>query len=252
MNSIQNKGGNTPYSDDLDHIRDVYQQLDADEPPDLLDQAILNSAHRAVEKKPHWMKFGWLHGLTTTAVFILAFSIILNQRESETLNQEMMNGFETRGNVTNDLSVERRAKISNLNELSLELKEETRQQVAPAKSLRTMQAQQSRPSPSLADESDIVVNEILPEKRASDETTPGENISVTARRNQTPQTAAMEQAVDDTTLKTTAGQQVEQTAEQQLLAIIKLKHDGDSNWIKALELFKTTYPDYPLPSELKN
>ena len=77
MNSIQNKGGNTPYSDDLDHIRDVYQQLDADEPPDLLDQAILNSAHRAVEKKPHWMKFGWLHGLTTTAVFILAFSWIV-------------------------------------------------------------------------------------------------------------------------------------------------------------------------------
>ena len=82
MNSIHNKGENDQsLNDGLDKLSLQYRDLGHEEPPELLDQAILNSAHREVEKKPHWMKFGWLHGLTTAAVFVLAFSIILDQRE---------------------------------------------------------------------------------------------------------------------------------------------------------------------------
>ena len=76
MNSIHNNGENdSSLNDDLVKLGHGYGQLQQDEPPELLDQAILNSAHRALEKKPHWMKFGWLHGLTTAAVFVLAFSL---------------------------------------------------------------------------------------------------------------------------------------------------------------------------------
>ena len=83
MNSTHNNGENDKsLSEGLDKLSREYGLLEQDEPPELLDQAILNSARRAVEKKPHWMKFGWLHGLTTAAVFVLAFSIILNQREN--------------------------------------------------------------------------------------------------------------------------------------------------------------------------
>jgi len=39
--------------------------------------------------------------------------------------------------------------------------------------------------------------------------------------------------------------------EQDLLAIIRLKQSGDAAWKSALERFKRTYPDYPLPAELK-
>jgi hypothetical protein len=38
--------------------------------------------------------------------------------------------------------------------------------------------------------------------------------------------------------------------EQRLLAIIKLKQSGNESWKTELELFKESYPDYPLPEEL--
>ena len=82
MNTIHNNGENDKsLKDGLEKLGRVYDRLPNDEPPALLDQAVLNSAHRAVEKKPHWMKFGWLHGLSTAAVEVLALSIIINQRE---------------------------------------------------------------------------------------------------------------------------------------------------------------------------
>ena len=78
MNSNHKNGdNNTPFEDDLGKVSQVYGQMPAEEPPELLDQAILNKAHRAVEKQSHWMQFGWLHGLTTAAVVVLAVSIIL-------------------------------------------------------------------------------------------------------------------------------------------------------------------------------
>ena len=74
MNTIHNNGENDKsLNEDLHRLGKAYGQLPHDQPPQLLDQAILNSAHRAVENKPHWMKFGWLHGLTTAAVFVLAY-----------------------------------------------------------------------------------------------------------------------------------------------------------------------------------
>jgi len=72
MTNIQKNGNDDQaLNEGLDKIGHEYGQLPADEPPRLLDQAILNSAHRAVEQKPHWMKFGWVHGLTTAAVMVL-------------------------------------------------------------------------------------------------------------------------------------------------------------------------------------
>ena len=82
MNTIHNNGENDKSLDDgMGKLSHAYGQLQHEEPPELLDQAILNSAHRAVEKRPHWMQFGWLHGLTTAAVFVLALSLIFNTRE---------------------------------------------------------------------------------------------------------------------------------------------------------------------------
>ena len=78
MNSHHKNGEkDTSLKDGLDKLGQAYGRLDHETPPDLLDQAILNRAHRAVEKKPRWMQFGWLHGLTTAAVFVLAFSILV-------------------------------------------------------------------------------------------------------------------------------------------------------------------------------
>ena len=82
MNTHKTHGDNDSTLDKgLDELGRAYSKLEKDTPPDLLDQAILNRAHREVEKKTGWTQFGWLHGLTTAAVIVLAFSIVLQQRE---------------------------------------------------------------------------------------------------------------------------------------------------------------------------
>jgi len=84
MNSMHSNGEqDRSLHETLDKLGQSYAQLDRDEPPELLDMAILNSAHRAVEKKPQRLKFGWLHGLTTAAVFVLALTLIVHQRENQ-------------------------------------------------------------------------------------------------------------------------------------------------------------------------
>ena len=88
MNSHHNNGENDrSLNETLGKLGQSYAKLGQDEPPELVDMAILNSAHRALEKKPHWMKFGWLHGLTTAAVFVLALSVVIHQRESQPVNE---------------------------------------------------------------------------------------------------------------------------------------------------------------------
>ena len=52
MSNTHNNGNNDK---NLERLGQAYERLQQEEPPDLLDQAGLNSAHRAVENKPHWM-----------------------------------------------------------------------------------------------------------------------------------------------------------------------------------------------------
>ena len=222
MNSIHNNGGNDKsLSEGLDKLSHKYGLLEQDEPPELLDQAILNSAHRAVEKKPHWMKFGWLHGLTTTAVFVLAFSIILNQRESVPVPDHEIgrSNYETvrlqRQKVAkkqSDTQFEESPK-----EISFEREEKS------DSSLDMLQSSPVAAAPASA------ALENAPEERA-------EQPLLEAQRSLYVR--------DDTRVKTNS------ELEQILQTIIKLKQSGNESWKTELELFKANYPDYPLPEEL--
>lgn len=230
MNSIHNNGENDKsLNDDLDKLSGVYGQLEHDEPPELLDQAILNSAHRAVEKKPHWMKFGWLHGLTTAAVFVLAFSIILNQREPVPVFENGM-----RSNESVRVQREKAAKKQSTGELKSEDRRmdmkvisENRQEL-----LRSMPARELMLEEELMDEVDAMVA--------------------------SPQTATVAKEAFSATVAEPAAfaekarARTDSEAEQRLLEIIKLKQNGNERWETELELFREAYPDYPLPDELTN
>lgn len=230
MNSIHNNGENDKsLNDDLDKLSGVYGQLEHDEPPELLDQAILNSAHRAVEKKPHWMKFGWLHGLTTAAVFVLAFSIILNQREPVPVFENGM-----RSNESVRVQREKAAKKQSTGELKSEDRRmdmkvisENRQEL-----LRSMPARELMLEEELMDEVDAMVA--------------------------SPQTATVAKEAFSATVAEPAANaekaraRTDSEAEQRLLEIIKLKQNGNERWETELELFREAYPDYPLPDELTN
>ena len=68
---------------DAARVRDGYAELAQTEPPDLLDQAILNRARQAVEQQPSrrpW-GFGWVHALSTLGLLVLSLGIFQQLRE---------------------------------------------------------------------------------------------------------------------------------------------------------------------------
>ena len=275
MNSHHNSGGkSTSLNDDLDKLGQAYRLSGQETPPDLLDQAILNRAHRAVEEKPHWTQFGWLHGLTTAAVFVLAFGIIMNQREPVTsFEKDMMGG---KNEYSRSEEVVKKQSVDKLRVLhkESEAKSDDLQntfQGAPAAATPEVSAMEVAPKgrtgqiipeipysarlqESLSEETEGVdadsstlemMDEGLRQGEADlNASHPQKNVA----SEQILPVAITEPAASDVR----AQDQAQSEAERKLAAIIKLKQAGDESWKQELELFQDQYPDFPLPDEFKN
>lgn len=273
MNSIHNNGENDKsLHDDLDNLGHAYGKLEHDEPPDLLDQAILNRAHRAVEKKPHWMKFGWLHGLTTAAVFVLAFTIIVNQQEP---SPDYENGM-----MSNEPELYQRQNAAKkesamaADELRQEMKIKSDDQRDALRRQRTVAVPEILPVPSTAgnravpveaekqsasyalgnltgksqrEDKDIAPPEILQEEILLEESDAMVASPLVSEMSDLAQPASIAEAE---LMEAKARGKTDLSADERLLAIIKLRQAGDISWKSELELFKENYPDYPVPDEL--
>jgi len=274
MNSIHNSGENdTSMDEGLDKLGQAYGRLGHEEPPELLDQAVLNSAHRAVESKPHWMQFGWLHGLTTAAVFVLAFSIILNQREPvPDFEDGMIN------NEPTNLQLEKEAAgqtVNQLGESGLEkkIKSDDRQDMlrsspvaAPESSAIEVSSEEQVAQPVSQASRSMYAQDKLAEKReqADQDTATAELMQEEVLLDEADSVADSPQAgvISKMALPAAVSEPIEgdvkdrarleSEAEQQLQAIILLKQSGDEAWRSELESFVQTYPDYKLPDELKD
>ena len=276
MNNRPNNGeNNQALSDDLDRLGDAYRQLPHEEPPELLDQAVLNSAHRAVDKKSHWMQFGWLHGLTTTAVFVLALSLIFNQREQVPDFEDGMKVNESIG-LQRERAVKKQSRDVQTDDLRMEMKEENEKRQDVFQSAPVPAASQIGAVKTLADDQpaepaagarvSTYVSEGLKAKRdsADKDVTANESVAEEVFVDEadfiadTPEVENIDRPSRPATIAASiaseAGAQADNISEieQKLLAIIKLKQSGDEAWITELALFKQNYPDYPLPDELSN
>ena len=79
------------WEQDLEMIRSELPDLDSIEPPNLLDQSVLNSARRelaASRRKP----IRWIGAFATAAVMVLAISIVV-QQDQKTPEPDIGNGF---------------------------------------------------------------------------------------------------------------------------------------------------------------
>ncbi|MGB5487195.1 MAG: hypothetical protein WBN06_07385 [Lysobacterales bacterium] len=290
MNTIHNNGENDKALDDgLDKLSDAYGQLQHEEPPELLDQAILNSAHRAVKNRPHWMQFGWLHGLTTAAVFVLALSLIFNTREpvpeyehgirleeasglqrekaagtqspdvqSDDPGIEMKEENETRQDVFQSAPVSAAAQSGPVdvtvgNQAAKPAAADQRSRYVPEK-VRAQTAREAglgldRQAKTDSADKDAPVNEPV-----SGEVLLDEAVSIA----ETPELDALSKQSRPATAAITpvseleAPTEVDPEIEQRLLEIINLKKSGDETWSRQLELFMEDHPDYPIPEELLN
>ena len=276
MNTIHNNGENDKsLNDGIEKLGRAYDQLPNEEPPELLDQAILSSAHRAVEKKPHWMKFGWLHGLTTAAVVVLALSIIINQREQvpgfdDAIRVEVPTG------PVREKAGKKRTGVDQVKDLSMELKEEDpgRQLIAPnapvataadnealevsagdqppeyeSRVRRSMTAQDSAAAKTDRVDADKVISDMPLEEPMMDEAVLPVDAAEYQIMSKQPQPATIGAMQPEGAVLPV---QTDAEIEEQLLSIIKLKQSGDKAWISKLEKFRQTYPDYPLPEALSD
>lgn len=276
MSNRPNNGENDlSLRDDLDRLGKAYGQLQREEPPELLDQAILNSAHRAVEKKPGWMQFGWLHGLTTAAVFVLALSLLFHQREQVPVYEDGVKLDDAMG-LQREKAVKARSLDTMAGDLRMELKKESEK---PADVLQETKVPTPRPDREIeADAGDQApepastprvnayvsegpqattdsgdkdakadepaVEKLLVDDPGSAADTP--EAAEISRQFRPAATAPAPVAEDEAPLEEV------DDIEQQLLAIIKMKSAGDETWRAELDVFIQKYPGYPLPDELTN
>jgi len=275
MNTIHNNGENdNALNDGLDKVGQAYGRLPHEEPPELLDQAILNSAHRAVEKKPHWMKFSWLHGLTTTAVFVLALSLIFNQREQVPDFDDRMRASESVGIERENAARKQSRDIQG--DLRMELKEENEARqdvlksapvsaVSPGEALEIAVGEQAMEPASAGQRSRYAQDSLKAKKDGADNDASGhapvleESVMDEADlMADTPESEAITGELRPAAVAAPAAREIDAFVEVdseldlKLLVIISLKQSGDEAWITELEKFKQDYPDYPLPEALSD
>lgn len=281
MNTIHNNGENDKtLNDGLEELGQTYAHLEQDEPPELLDQAILSSAHRAVEKKSGWKQFGWMHGLATAAVFVLAFTIILDQRElapefkTPGLKNDVLRNAPSRAKGERALNKQSVDKIGKSN-VEMQAREESQQ-----KSIMEAEALPAPPAAaalelSVADQkaqlSPVELHRLRSQSAALEKNKHADKDGITANYLQeevmmdeadvlteappldAPTIQVMPAAVAkhaSSTMKVSG--RMDSAIEQELQAIIELKQSGNETWVTELEAFVEHYPDYPLPDELKH
>ena len=267
MNSIHNNGPDDKLlNDELEKLGQDYQHHSSEEPPELLDQAILNSAHRAVENTDHWLDFGWVHGLTTAAVVVLALSIIMTQRQptgledngltpvdSPSLGRSLESESEMSGKM-------REQSVSELNYMTKESKQELRKDASSVSSDTMLQTVPAASAPAVqagVRAEPEVARKARDEIRAKKSVPPEK---VLLEEDIMPMNAPAEAEADERQIDANkldadrihAERSRSITAEEQLQAILLMKLEGDDKWEAELKTFIEDYPDYPLPDELKH
>lgn len=74
------KPGKDPdFERDFEDLQSAWNEMEAVEPPELLDRAVLNTARRDLEKPSRKRPLRWLGGFATATVMVLAVSLVLLQ-----------------------------------------------------------------------------------------------------------------------------------------------------------------------------
>lgn len=276
MNSMHSNGEqDRSLHETLEKLGRSYAQLDRDEPPELLDMAILNSAQRAVEKKPQRLKFGWLQGLTTAAVFVLALSLIVHQRENQPAVDDTIQFDKLERSRQAEPAKKQSAADQSLQTLqvSKESAFDRMDQPAPDAAAPVVPSREQAPGEALREYGSSVPDD--PGQKSDAVMTDGDQLIQTTTIEETihaekDDTAASTPADLSAKLKPLNGMQesvvagapqtlepearsnTDKQAEEQLRAIIRMQQVGDERWKAELEVFIKSHPDYPLPDELKN
>ena len=227
----------------LNELSREYRELEPEQPPEMLDQAVLNRARAAVEKTQAWpWNLGWVHTITTAAVVVIAVTLILQLRtelseppagpfiDGDLLPRKPSPSEETLGR---DEVFENRAVTADSAVLPVE----------DTAGMADKQAAKQLPVTtgeieSVASQAQLREEKTNTHDRRSMEQpvqAPAQSKAVSAKRAQ-----AQEKSVSESL-----------DPESWLQQIRGLKKAGDEeSFRRELEAFKETFPDFPLPDDL--
>ena len=72
------------FEQDLKAVRSAWSGLEQTDPPELLNQAVLNTARRELNTRRRSRPLRWLGGFATATVIVLALTIVIQQEEQQT------------------------------------------------------------------------------------------------------------------------------------------------------------------------
>jgi hypothetical protein len=237
-------------ADELRDIGDRYGRLDKPEPPAMLDQAVLNSARRAVARKSRHPGLAWMPAFATVAVFGIAISLFYQQADDGFIAEP---GVEFNGKL---LPQEEQEAFSQQVEKMTEARESSATMKVETDRVQSDEAVPTTPE-SLRARKIGVANEASAVPSRSDfrsadtaKTAAAGNAERDSRQSQgaPPQPLSLAESVAPVAIEL---QDKDADATKRLAEILRLKEAGDEAWKEELEKFTRTYPDYDLPEALK-
>jgi hypothetical protein len=224
---------------DLEVVRQAWAGLEPSEPPELLDQAVLNTARRELEGNAKRRSLGWLGAFATAAVVVLALAIVVQQHDQAPVPPVLKSdGFKLEapaalpaskaGEIDTDQSLHN-PEIAAGDELRM-------QRAAPgAAAVTSITPEQPTAAVRLQTEKSLDVAESRTLSAARED------------RETSKEVIAADEAVQDVAAEDArlAG------PEAWIKRLLQLKQEGrDEEFRNELTAFRSAYPDHPLPPEL--
>jgi hypothetical protein len=250
---------------ELDELQRQYRAAARDEPPTLLDQAVLNRARRAAERhaiRP-W-SFSWMHATATAALVVLGLAVVMQVRDASgppeapaALSKEPRLDYQDEQDgpdrAVDALKAFRQREAEALedqqnaqkSELLRELREEAIRPAAPAPAAEPP-VLIFRPVPAGWQRHTKADSSIAAAARV-DEAASAEAVGQSQQRAAAP----AGQEADADVLEFSGETRVLASAEEWLTWIIELKQAGlERAWRSELEAFGEVFPDHAVPEEL--
>lgn len=212
---------------ELAEVRAEWRSMAQAEPPDLVDQAVLNAARRDLEPTRKRRPLRWLGGFATAAVVVLALTLVIDQEP-------------------------RRPDLPAATEKSRPRADSPEEPVLQSSEPAPLQAPLPPAEPSrMAREARRDAARL----KAADENAVAEKAAAGAAQRFEPAVAAAAPAAEATEAEAFTDEALEETLlpdpEAWIEQLMELQAQGETDALEAgIAAFRSAYPDYSLPPEL--
>ena len=227
------------FEQDLETVQAKWSRMEQAEPPELLDQAVLNAARRDLEPGRKRRPMRWLGGFATAAVVVLAITVTLEQQGPQTPEPPL----EDIGQLKQDAASTPRL------EESAVMKSEHAPLPAAEPTAQTREAKRQKQvmgASSAAENGESVEMKITPPAINANQfnLTPGLAVETRGNTDEVSETAADPEDEAEERMPP-------RSAEDWIQQLVLLRDFGQMKRLAGeLAAFRHYYPEYPLPEEL--